>query len=53
MRPVWSCLARNQANAIVAVSVVLDLMQPIRAGGWTVDEERLTRENETSGWVAP
>ena len=30
------------------IAVVLDLMQPARAGGWMVDEDRLTRENETS-----
>jgi len=36
-----------------AVSVVLDLAQPLRAGGGPVDEERLTRENETRRRGAP
>jgi hypothetical protein len=30
-----------------ASSVVLDLVQPVRAGGRPLDEERLTREDET------
>ena len=30
------------------VTVVLDLVQPARAGGRPVDEDRLTREDETS-----
>src|SRR5271169_6295134 len=35
------------------VPVVLDLVQPVRAGGWPIDEERLTREDETSRRGAP
>src|SRR5580704_10693121 len=34
------------------VAVVLDLVQPVRAGGRPIDEERLTREDETSRRVA-
>jgi len=35
------------------VAVVLDLVQPARAGGRPIDEERLTREDETSRRGAP
>src|SRR5271165_7164061 len=35
------------------VPVVLDLVQPARAGGRPVDEKRLTREYETSRRGAP
>jgi hypothetical protein len=31
------------------VPVVLDLVQPVRARGWPLDEERLTGEDETTG----
>ena len=35
------------------VTVMLDLVQPVRAGGGTVDEERLTGEDETGRRGAP
>jgi hypothetical protein len=35
------------------VSVVFDLVQPAQAGWWLANEERLTRENETSRLGAP
>src|SRR5580704_1942152 len=35
------------------VAVVLDLVQPARAGGRPIDEERLTREDETGRRSAP
>src|ERR1700733_533956 len=36
-----------------AVAVVLDLVQPVRAGGRPIDEQRLTREHETGRRSAP
>ena len=35
------------------VAVLLDLVQPVRAGGRPIDEERLTREDETRRRGAP
>ena len=35
------------------VAVVLDLVQPVRAGGRPIDKERLTREDETRRRGAP